>query len=56
MLPFQIPADMDALEEQKEDVPRDARYHTDTEGHVYDFAFGMNFTDVIADERVKKYK
>lgn len=56
MLPFQIPADMDALEEQKEDVPRDTRCHTDTEGHVYDFAFGMNFTEVIADERVKKYK
>jgi len=30
--------------------------HTDAEGHTYDFSFGMSFTGVIDDERVKKYR
>jgi beta-glucosidase len=28
----------------------------DTEGNVYDFAFGLNWSGVINDDRVKKYK
>ena len=56
LLPMQMPADMKAVEEQKEDVPRDMRCYQDTDGHVYDFAFGMNWSGVINDERVKKYK
>ncbi len=56
LLPMQMPADMKTVEEQQEDVPRDMRCYQDTNGHTYDFAFGMNWSGVIDDERVKKYK
>lgn len=56
LLPMQMPADMAAVEAQLEDVPRDMRCYRDADGHDYDFAFGMNWSGVICDERVKKYK
>ncbi len=56
LLPFQMPKDMKAMEEQKEDLPFDMECHVDSEGNTYDFAFGMNWDGVIADERVKKYR
>ncbi len=56
LLPFQIPENMDAVEEQLEDVPRDVRCYTDELGHIYDFAYGMDFQNVIRDERVEKYR
>ena len=56
LLPMQMPADMAAVEAQLEDVPRDMRCYRDADGHDYDFAFGMNWSGVISDERVKKYK
>ena len=56
LLPFQMPADMATVEKQFEDVPRDMRAYTDTEGNVYDFAFGLNWKGVIQDKRVKKYR
>lgn len=56
LLPFQMPADMKTVEEQFEDVPRDMTPYKDTNGNVYDFAFGMNWNGVISDDRVKKYK
>ena len=56
LLPMQLPASMQTVEEQCEDVPRDMVCHTDTDGHKYDFAFGMNWSGVIDDARVKKYK
>jgi beta-glucosidase len=56
LLPFQMPADMKTVEEQFEDVPRDMECYTDTEGNVYDFAFGLKWSGVISDERVNKYK
>lgn len=56
LLPMQMPADMKAVEEQFEDVPRDMRCYRDTDGNIYDFAFGLNWTGTINDERVKKYK
>ena len=55
LLPFQMPKDMRTMEEQREDVPFDMECHVDTEGHVYDFAYGMDWNGVICDERVKKY-
>lgn len=55
LLPFQLPADMNTVECQKEDVPRDMIPYTDSEGHSYDFAFGMNWKGVIKDARTKKY-
>lgn len=56
LLPLQMPADMATVEQQAEDVPRDMRCYTDSEGHTYDFAFGMNWQGVIHDERVTLYK
>ena len=56
LLPFQMPADMKTVEEQKEDVPRDMIPYTDSEGNVYDFAFGLNWSGVIDDARVARYK
>lgn len=56
LLPMQMPADMKTVEQQMEDVPRDMRCYQDADGHVYDFAFGMNWSGIITDDRVKKYK
>jgi beta-glucosidase len=55
LLPFQMPRDMAAVEAQLEDVPLDTAVYTDECGHAYDFAYGLNWKGVIADERVKKY-
>ena len=55
LLPMQLPANMETVEAQKEDVPRDMECYRDSEGNVYDFAFGLNWSGVINDERVKKY-
>jgi beta-glucosidase len=56
LLPFQMPADMKTVEEQFEDVPRDMKCYVDSEGNTYDFAFGLNWTGTIKDERVDKYR
>lgn len=56
LLPFQMPADMLTVEAQFEDVPRDMKPYTDADGNSYDFAFGLNWSGVIDDERVTAYK
>lgn len=56
LLPMQMPASMDAVEAQSEDVPRDMECHVDSEGNEYDFAFGLNWSGVIDDERTQTYK
>ncbi len=56
LLPVQMPANMETVERQKEDVAFDMECYQDGEGHVYDFGFGMNFNGVIADERVDRYR
>ncbi len=56
LLPIQMPKDMDTVEAQAEDTPRDMTAYTDSEGNTYDFAFGMNWSGVIDDDRVKTYK
>jgi len=55
LLPMQMPKDMDDVEKQAEDTPRDMECYTDSVGHKYDFAYGLNYSGVISDERVKKY-
>ncbi len=55
LLPIQMPKDMDAVEAQYEDVPRDAEAYVDSEGNAYDFTFGMNWSGVINDERTEEY-
>lgn len=56
LLPMQIPADMITVETQKEDVPFDMKAHVDSEGKMYDFAFGLNWSGTIQDSRTEKYK
>lgn len=56
LLPCQMPADMKTVEIQKEDIPFDMTCHTDSEGSVYDFGFGLNWSGVIKDARTEKYK
>lgn len=55
LLPMQFPASMDAVEAQLEDVPRDMECYVDAAGNEYDFAFGLNWSGVISDERVSTY-
>ncbi|SDD02746.1 beta-glucosidase [Paenibacillus sp. UNCCL117] len=55
LLPFQMPAHMRTVEEQHEDVPHDMEVYVDAAGHAYDFAYGMNWSGVIRDERVARY-
>ena len=55
LLNLQQPASMEAVEAQAEDVPRDMECYVDADGNAYDFAFGLNWSGVINDERVQKY-
>lgn len=55
LLPMQMPADMETVETNMEDVPFDLKCYRDSEGHVYDFGYGMNWKGVISDERTKMY-
>jgi beta-glucosidase len=41
---------------QFEDVGRDMECYVDADGNAYDFAFGLNWSGVINDARVNKYK
>ena len=56
LLPFQMPANMATVEQQFEDLPRDMECYTDSEGNVYDFAYGLNWNGVIRDSRVETYR
>ena len=55
LLPMQLPADMKTVELQMEDVPFDMECYVDADGNVYDFAYGLNWSGRIDDERVQKY-
>jgi len=55
LLPLQMPANMETVEVQFEDVPRDMKCHVDANGNTYDFAFGLNWSGVISDNRTAKY-
>ncbi len=56
LLPMQMPANMSTVEQQNEDVPFDMEPHRDTEGHLYDFGYGLNWSGIINDARTMKYK
>jgi beta-glucosidase len=56
LLPLQMPADMNAVEKQLEDVPHDMQPYKDADGHVYDFGFGLDWKGVISDSRTLKYR
>ena len=56
LLPVQMPANMETVEQQLEDVPHDMKVHVDSEGNAYDFGYGLNWKGVINDKRVTTYK
>ncbi|MCV9934375.1 glycoside hydrolase family 3 C-terminal domain-containing protein [Flavobacterium sp. LS1R47] len=56
LLPVQMPANMETVEKQFEDVPFDMVSHKDSEGNIYDFAYGLNWKGVIKDARTNTYK
>jgi len=56
LLPLQMPANMQTVEKQFEDVPHDMQCYKDAEGHIYDFGYGLNWKGVINDARTAKYK
>lgn len=56
LLPAQLPANMHTVEVQYEDTPFDMECYVDTDGNSYDFAYGLNWSGVIADARTEKYK
>jgi beta-glucosidase len=56
LLPMQMPANMKTVEEQLEDVAHDMECYIDAQGHVYDFAYGLNWSGKIQDDRNEKYK
>jgi len=55
LLPMQMPLNMSTVEKQFEDVPHDMIPYKDSNGHVYDFGFGLNWKGVIKDQRTIKY-
>lgn len=56
LLPFELPANMAAVERHCEDKPHDITPYKDSDGNVYDFAYGLNFNGVISDSRTRRYK
>jgi beta-glucosidase len=55
LLPVQLPANMSTVEKQKEDLPFDMECYKDSEEHVYNFGYGLNWKGVISDWRTAKY-
>jgi beta-glucosidase len=56
LLPIQMPASMETVEQQFEDIPHDMQTHVDSENNRYDFGFGLNWSGVINDKRVARYR
>lgn len=56
LLPMQMPANMQTVEAQCEDLPGDMECYVDADGNVYDFTFGMNFSGPISDDRTARYR
>jgi beta-glucosidase len=56
LLPLQMPANMETVEKQFEDVPHDMVSHIDNQGNAYGFGFGLNWKGVIADSRTARYR
>jgi len=55
LLPVQMPLDMNAVERQNEDVPRDVDVFVCSRDNGFDFAFGLNWSGRIQDARTERY-
>lgn len=56
LLPITMPANMEVVETQLEDVAHDMQPHKDSQSNLYNFGFGMNWKGLIKDSRTSKYK
>ena len=50
-----LPRKMATVDSQFEDVPGDVEPYVDGDAHCYDFAYGLNWSGVIKDERIPRY-
>ena len=50
-----MPANMETVEDQYEDVPHDMQAYKDESGNLYDFGFGLNWQGPIHDQRTATY-
>ena len=55
LLPVQLPANMETVEQHCEDKPLDLTAYVDSCGNAYDFAFGLNWSGTIRDHRTERY-
>ena len=55
LLPAQMPASLETVELQAEDLPRVMQPYTDSEANVYDFAYGLHWHGIIRAARVGKF-
>lgn len=55
MLLSQMPADMETVEMQYDDVPFNMVCHADSEGNIYDYGFGLNFSSMSSAWRTEQY-
>jgi beta-glucosidase len=53
---MQLPKDMKTVERQMEDLSRDMECYKDSDNNRYNFAYGLNWSGQIDDNRVKKYR
>ena len=55
LLPIAFPINMDAVEANHEDVAHDIEAYKDSQGNTYGFAYGLNWSGQILDDRVNAY-
>ena len=55
LLPVQLPASMETVEQHCEDKPLDMQPYVDSRGNAYDFGFGLNWSGPIRDGRAQRY-
>lgn len=55
LLPYEMPASMDAIEAHCEDKPHDIAPYVDADGRVWKFGYGLDWNGPISDWRTDKY-
>ncbi|MGI4832536.1 MAG: hypothetical protein ACRYFK_03645 [Janthinobacterium lividum] len=55
LLPVQLPASLQTVEQQNEDIPHNMECYRDAAGHRYDFGYGLNWRGVMQDARPNQY-
>lgn len=55
LLPFELPASMEAVERHCEDRPHDIQPYADADGNSYEFGYGLDWKGVISDSRTDRY-